>query len=64
VRSWQARKAGKYGDNCPHFAERLVQAWELPHTLFDPAEATAEQLATALAGLAANPGPAAILWAE
>src|SRR5436305_1176422 len=64
VRSWTAHAAGKASDNCPHFAERVVRAWDLPHTLFDPAEATADQLAVALRGLVANPGPAALLWAE
>jgi sulfopyruvate decarboxylase TPP-binding subunit len=64
VRSWTAHAAGKTADNCPRFATKLVQAWELPHTLFDPAEATADQLAVALRGLVANPGPAALLWAE
>jgi len=64
VRSWAAHAAGKTADNCPHFADRMVRAWDLPHTLFDPAEATPDQLAVALRGLVANPGPAAILWAE
>jgi sulfopyruvate decarboxylase TPP-binding subunit len=64
VRSWAAHAAGKTTDNCPHFAPKLVQAWELPHTLFDPAGATPDQLAVALRGLVASPGPAAILWAE
>lgn len=64
VRSWQASKAGKSGDNCPHFAEKLVQAWEVPFALLNPAEATTAQLAAAVQGLAANPGAAAILWAE
>ena len=57
-------RAGKTGDNCPHFAEKLVRAWELPAALVNPAEATAAQLGEALRGLVANPGAAAILWAE
>ncbi len=64
VRSWSAHAAGKSTDNCPRFATKLVQAWELPHTLFDPATATADQFAIALKGLTINPGAAAILWAE
>jgi sulfopyruvate decarboxylase TPP-binding subunit len=64
VRSWAAHAAGKTKDNCPHFAEKVVKAWELPHTLFDPAVGTADQFAGALKGLVANPGPAALLWAE
>jgi sulfopyruvate decarboxylase TPP-binding subunit len=64
VRSWSAHAAGKSADNCPRFTTKLVQAWELPHTLFDPAVATEDQFAVALKGLIVNPGPAAILWAE
>jgi sulfopyruvate decarboxylase TPP-binding subunit len=64
VRSWTAHTLGKSSDNCPRFAARLIQAWDIPHTLFDPAEATVEQLSGALRGLVVNPGPAAILWAE
>lgn len=64
VRSWAAQSSGKSLDNCPRFATKLAQAWELPHTLFDPSEATADQFAVALKGLTLNPGPAAILWAE
>lgn len=64
VRSWHAHKAGKSSDNCPHFTARVLAAWELPHSPFDPTRATPEQLAAALNGLAAAPGPAAILWAE
>jgi sulfopyruvate decarboxylase TPP-binding subunit len=64
VRSWTAHSIGKSSDNCPRFAEKLIQAWDIPHTLFDPSEATPEQLAVALRGLTGHPGPAAILWAE
>ena len=64
VRSWSAHILGKSADNCPRFAEKVIQAWDIPHTLFDPAEATPEQLAVALRGLVGQPGPAAILWAE
>jgi sulfopyruvate decarboxylase TPP-binding subunit len=64
VRGERAVRAGTGRDNCPHFAEKLVAAWELPHTRFDPAEATAGELAFALKALADQPTPAAILWAE
>jgi sulfopyruvate decarboxylase TPP-binding subunit len=64
VRSWTAQTLGKSADNCPRFATRLIDAWDIPHTLFDPADATVEQLAGALRGLKGHPGPAAILWAE
>ncbi len=64
VRSLRASRDGKSGDNCPHFAERVVQAWELPFAYFDPEEGTATELATALRVLVEQPGAAAILWAE
>ena len=64
VRGARAALAGKTADNCPHFAAKLAAAWELPHTLFDPADATADQLAHALNGLTAHPGAAALLWGE
>lgn len=64
VRSWTAHSLGKSADNCPRFADRLIRAWDLPHTLLDPAETSLEQLDIALRGLVGHPGPAAILWAE
>ncbi len=64
VRSWTAHSLGKSADNCPRFAQRLIQAWDIPHTFFDIVEATPEELAVALRGLVGHPGPAAILWAE
>ena len=64
VRSERAARAGTSGDNCPRFAERLVEAWELPHTRFDPAEGDAVELAAALTALAGSTAASAILWAE
>ena len=64
VRSWTASSLGKSADNCPRFADKLIRAWDIPHTFFDPAEATAHDLELALRGLVGHPGPAAILWAE
>ncbi len=64
VRSARAAKAGKTGDNCPHFAERLVEAWELHRTRFDPAESDTTALAQTLMLLAGHPTAAALLWAE
>jgi len=64
VRSLRASRAGKSADNCPHFAERLVSAWELPQSEFDPATGTQEQLAAALRGLAEGSGAGVILWVE
>ena len=64
VRSLRASRAGKASDNCPHFAEKLVAAWELPYTEFDPEAATEATLATALGELAASETPRVILWVE
>jgi sulfopyruvate decarboxylase TPP-binding subunit len=64
VRSWGATQAGKSADNCPHFAEKLVRAWELPHSWFHPDEWTPENLAAVLRGLVEEPGPGVILWTE
>ncbi len=64
VRSWHAAQAGKSKDNCPHFADKLVAAWELPHSRLDPTSATPEQATAAVRALAAEPGPGVILWAE
>jgi sulfopyruvate decarboxylase TPP-binding subunit len=64
VRSEISARAGKSGDNCPHFATRLIEAWELHHTRFDPGAASAAELTTALNALASRPGASAILWAE
>ena len=61
VRSWRAGREGTSKDNCPHFTERLVQAWELPHRWVDPATADA---ATVFRGLRDDPGPAVLLWGE
>lgn len=64
VRSWRAMKAGKSADNCPHFAERIVQAWELPYTPCDPASCTSEKQAALLKWLGDEPTACAILLAE
>ena len=62
VRSAAAVAAGKSKDNCPHYAERLVEAWELKWSLFDPATGTDPRAAMRV--LAESPGAAAVLWAE
>jgi sulfopyruvate decarboxylase TPP-binding subunit len=64
VRSWRAAKAGKSADNCPHFAERVVSAWELPFEWFDPVDGTPEALANVLGQLTGRPGAGLVLWAE
>ena len=60
VRSAVAVGAGKSKDNCPHFAVKLVEAWELTWTRFDPATGDA----AALRELHDAPAAAAVLWAE
>jgi sulfopyruvate decarboxylase TPP-binding subunit len=64
VRSWRAAQAGKSADNCPHFADQVVKAWDLPFSYFDPEKATATELAAALRGLVESAGASLILWGE
>lgn len=64
VRSLRASRAGKTADNCPHFAEKIVAAWELPQSEFDPATGSENELATALRGLAESSGAAVLTWVE
>lgn len=64
VRSELNARAGKTADNCPHFATRLIEAWELHHARFDPAAGGHAQLAQTLAVLAGHPTASAVLWAE
>jgi sulfopyruvate decarboxylase TPP-binding subunit len=63
VRSWQAKKAGKSADNCPHFAEQLVRAWELPFSWFDPVDASANSNES-IRKLAESSAPHVLMWAE
>ena len=64
VRSWRAKQSGKTGDNCPHYAEPLVKAWDLPSAWFDPFTATAAECAEAIRNLATCEGPMVLLWGE
>jgi len=64
VRSLRASRVGKTADNCPHFTEKLVTAWELPQTEFDPATGSEDELRTALRALAESSEAAVILWVE
>jgi len=64
VRSELSARAGKSTDNCPHFAQRLIDAWELHHTRFDPSTADPAALTNTLNALAGHPTASAILWAE
>lgn len=63
VRSYRAFREGKSKDNCAHFAEKLVAAWELPFAWCDP-EAGADAFRLAVGGLVASPGPVVMLLAE
>ncbi|HEY8505066.1 MAG TPA: hypothetical protein VIL46_10830 [Gemmataceae bacterium] len=64
VRSWYAHQAGKTADNCPHFAEPLVRAWELPYVWIDPRAQSAGDLVAALRGFQRDGKAGVILWAE
>ena len=64
VRSYRAFREGKSKDNCAHFAEKLVAAWELPFEWFDPVERPAAELPGVLRRVGERPGPGVILWAE
>ena len=63
VRSWRAQQAGKSADNCPHFAERLVKAWDLPYEWFDPFSGSKDECEAALARLASGDANV-LLWGE
>ncbi len=64
VRSYRAFRAGTSKDNCAHFAERLVAAWELPSEWFDPFDRPVAELPGVLRALRDRPGPGVLLWAE
>jgi hypothetical protein len=64
VRGWRAAQAGKTGDNCPHFAERVVAAWELPVDRFDPDAAGGDGPAPVIRSLAGATSAAVLLWME
>jgi len=62
VRSWQAMKAGKSADNCPHFAEQLVGAWELATEWFEESSSTGA--AAIMHRLAEADRARVLLWGE
>ncbi len=64
VRSLRLSRTGKTGDNCPHFTEKLVAAWELPQSEFDPATGSEDELRTALRTLAESNAAAVLTWVE
>ena len=62
VRSWRAMQTGTSGDNCPHFAEPMVKAWDLPCEWLDPF--SSGECESALRRLAESDGPRVLLWGE
>jgi sulfopyruvate decarboxylase TPP-binding subunit len=64
VRSYRAFRTGTSKDNCAHFAEKLVAAWELPFDWFDPFDRPAAELPGVLRRFRDQPGPGVLLWAE
>ena len=64
VRSYRAFREGKSKDNCAHFAEKLVAAWELPFEWVAPDADGPDQFAAVLRMTAERPGAGVILWAE
>ena len=64
VRSWRALQGGTTADNCPHFAERIVKAWDLPCEWFDPFSASTEECTMVLRRLAENEASKVLLWGE
>lgn len=64
VRSYRAFREGKSKDNCAHFAEKLVAAWELPFEWVAPDTDNPDQFAAVLRTMIAHPGAGVILWAE
>ena len=64
VRSHRAFHEGRSKDNCAHYAEKVVAAWELPAGWLDPQAADADQLAAAVRRLTDQPGPRVLMWAE
>lgn len=62
VRSYLAHLAGKSADNCPVFAEPILNAWQMPYTLLaEPDDAGFEKT---LCELAATTGARALLLGE
>jgi sulfopyruvate decarboxylase TPP-binding subunit len=64
VRSYFAHQAGTSGDNCPRFTEPILQAWQIPYTLFDPTRQTSSDLVGILRTMQRSRTVGAILWAE
>jgi sulfopyruvate decarboxylase TPP-binding subunit len=62
VRSWRAMNTGKTADNCPHYAERIVEAWDLPCDWHDPFGS--EPCDGAIRRLAEATTASVLLWGE
>ena len=62
VRSWRAMQTGNSGDNCPHYAEPMVKAWDLPCEWFDPF--SSGECESALGRLAEATEASVLLWGE
>jgi sulfopyruvate decarboxylase TPP-binding subunit len=63
LRGQRAHQRGAVGDTCPLFAEPIIRAWQLPHTLF-AADETAEDLAAVYRTARAAGTAHALLLAE
>ena len=64
VRSYAAVLDGRSKDNCPHFAEKVIRAWDIPWGWFHPDRADPAELDSALRSLASFDGASALLWTE
>jgi sulfopyruvate decarboxylase TPP-binding subunit len=64
VRSYRAFREGKSKDNCAHFAEKLVAAWELPFEWVAPDVDGPVEFAATLRTMAEHPQAGVILWME
>ena len=64
VRSYRAFREGKSKDNCAHFAEKLVAAWELPFEWVAPDVDGPNRFAAVLRTTVDRPGAGVILWSE
>ena len=64
VRSWYAHREGRTADTCPVFTEPILRAWQIPFSVLDPRQHTADDLATAWTKARATGAAAAVLLAE
>ena len=64
VRSWYAHRDGRTSDTCPVYTEPILRAWDVPFTLLDPRQHTADDLAAAYTAARASGRAGAALLAE